>query len=197
MRLLALLLVLAVAAGCAAPITTTQSLTAPEYTYAGLIMQPLNNDVIGEINEAVCGKIMTDASHGILKKMIVPYLHVPTEVLAGGGDRARTVREASIPVDSLEKVAPHIIEVHTRLISYDKGSATVRFLFGMLAGGGEVILEIQLKDHANGSVVTAGTTKATIQGAFSSEKDVIGPLSKAITKFVNDNMKEINGKLPA
>lgn len=194
MKRIALLVAIGALVGCAAPIKTTQSLAAPEYTYAGLIVQPLVNDVVGEINESVCGKIMTDASHGILQKAIVPYMHVPSEVLAGGGDRAKKVRAASIAVDSLEKVAPHILEVHTRLISYDKGSATVRFLFGMLAGGGEVVLEIQLKDHSNGYVVTAGTTKATIQGAFSSEKDVIGPLSKAITKFVRDNMNNLNGE---
>ncbi len=191
MRVVALLLVVAAAAGCAAPITTTQSLAAPEYEYSGLIVQPLTNDVIGEINEKVCGKIMTDAAHGILQKSIVPYMHVPPEVSAGGGDRAKKVRMASLPLDSLEKVAPHIVEVHTRLVSYDKGSATVRFLFGMLAGGGEVVLDIELRDHATGFVVTAGRTKATIQGAFSSEQDVIGPLSKAITKFVKDNMKNL------
>lgn len=191
MRHIVLLLVLAVAAGCAAPIKTTQSLAAPDYQYSGLVIQPLQNEVVGEINESVCGKIMTDAAHGILQKSIVPYLHVPPEVSVGGGDRAKKVRMASLPLDSLEKVAPHIVEVHTRLVSYDKGSATVRFLFGMLAGGGEVILDIELRDHATGFVVTSGRTKATIQGAFASEKDVIGPLSKAITKFVKDNMKNL------
>ncbi|MGH7597399.1 MAG: hypothetical protein ACREOI_13685 [bacterium] len=73
------------------------------------------------------------------------------------------------------------------MLKYKKGNSFLRFLFGTLAGGGEVSMELAVVNRATRKEILKAKTTAQIQGSFASENDVIPPLSKAIVKFTKEN----------
>lgn len=179
-----LLLVCFIFAGCAAPIKMSHPLAENSDAYNALIIRPLENEVVGEISEDVCNKVMLIAAHGLVKRQLFPFYHVDLGLVGVEGERAERVASASIPLDSLDQMATKAAELQISLLEYKKGNSFLRFLFGTWAGSGYVLMEIKMIDHVDQHLLMAGTTKAMIQGAYAKEENVINPLAKAIIKFV-------------
>jgi hypothetical protein len=175
--------------GCAAPIKMEKSSDKPLVQYNQLEILPLDNQIIGEINDNVVNKIMSRSIKDIIEMNRFSAVSISQEITLVGKDGEK-VQQSSVvkPVDSLglapnDQVAVYQIR-HTK---YKKGNSFLRFLFGAFAGSGEVELELEVFDKRSGNTVLKAITASQIAGAFASENDIISPLSKSIVKFIKDN----------
>jgi hypothetical protein len=174
---------------CAAPIKMEKSSKEPLVQYNQLEILPLENQIVGEINEDVVNKIMSRSIKDIIKINRFSEISVAQGITLVGGDGEKVKKsDVVISPDSLGLSENDLVaSFQIRLIKYKKGNAFLRFLFGALAGSGEVQLELEVFDKNSGGSVLKATTASKISGAFSSEENVIAPLSRAVVKFVKDN----------
>ena len=185
-------LIALVTCGCASQIKrVAENPNLDRSTYDGLIVYPLNNGIQNRLPWETADKVMIDATHGIVKKEMFRYLHVWPKLLEGAtGNHAERLREASMPMDSVDAHAVGIAELNVTLLEFEPGSPFRHSVYGMYVGGGHVSLQIDMVDHRTREKLASGVTSANITGSFASEKDVVGPLSKAITKFVKDRLSK-------
>jgi hypothetical protein len=161
----------------------------PLVQYSQLEILPLENQIVGEINENVVNKIMSRSIKDIIKLNRFSAISVDQEINLVGGDGEK-VKQSNVLIssDSLGLTEnDRVASFQIRLIKYKKGNAFLRFLFGAFAGTGEVQLELEVFNKDSGDSVLKATTASQISGAFSSEENVIAPLSRAVVKFVKEN----------
>lgn len=177
-----LLLLFLLIFGCAAPITmiSTERDSLEHYKY--LELTEMQNDVIGEINESVINKILDKSIKGIIKLNRFDKIVVPEKIEINDENILSNIITKSESQNNL----PNSAVLKIVLLKYNKGNSFVRFLFGALAGSGEVTCELIVLDKGTNNEVLKAQTTAQISGAFSSESNVIGPISKAIVKFVKE-----------
>ncbi|HEX7574061.1 MAG TPA: hypothetical protein VF514_13295, partial [Bacteroidota bacterium] len=61
----------------------------------------------------------------------------------------------------------------------------------VLAGSGNVTLELDVVNRSTHQQIMKARTAANISGSFSSASNVVGPLSKAIVNFVDENFVQL------
>ena len=178
----AFILLLGTIAGCAAPLEIMVPAREPLTPYRTLEIAAPTNDVVGKIDNSVVNDIMQDAVEGILDLKHFSSLIVSSEI----GLRKELSDIVSRPGGLGDSTAA-VAVLGTTIVEYDEGSGFLRFLFGSLAGSGKVTLELYVVNRATHQEIMKARTTATISGAFSSASNVVGPLSKAIVNFVEDN----------
>jgi hypothetical protein len=187
MRLLKIILPLVcitlLLAGCAAPVRIMTPATESLAPYKAIQIEAPQNDIVGKIDKAVVDEIVEDAVEGILDLKYFDRVIVSEDVplkkeLSDKVLRPSMLKDSTIAVASLK----------TTIAEYDEGSATLRFFFGAFAGGGKVTLELSVLDGKTKKLLLKGTTTANITGSFASVDNVVGPLSKAIVNFTEDNI---------
>lgn len=179
---LLLLLGLGIFAGCAAPVEIMVPAKEPLTTYRTLEIAAPANDVVGKIDNSVVNDIMQDAVEGILDLKHFSSLIVSTEI-GLRKELSDSVSRPGAPGDTTSSVAV----LGTTIVEYDEGSGFLRFLFGALAGSGKVTLELYVVNRSTHQEIMKARSTATISGAFATASNVVGPLSKAIVNFVEDN----------
>lgn len=181
--------VLALLAGCAAPVVITTPAKEPLENFGRLEIAPMQNQVVGEINQEIVDKIMTRSIKGIVALKRFSAIALSEEVALVGSDKdLAAIRQSVVKSDELGNAeADRIATLQITLLKYKKGNGFLRFLFGTLAGGGEVSMELAVANRVTRQEILKANTTAKIQGSFASEKDVIPPLSKAIVKFTKEN----------
>jgi len=187
--IIALFATLALLAGCAAPVIITTPAKEPLKDFSRLEIAPMQNQVVGEINQEVVDKIMTKSIKGIIELKRFSTIGVSERVSLIGSDKdLAMINQAVIKTDELTNgQADRVAMLQVTLLKYKKGSGFLRFLFGALAGGGEVSMDLTVTNRATQREILKANTTAQITGSYSSEKDVILPLSKAIVKFTKEN----------
>jgi hypothetical protein len=168
--------------GCAAPVQILVPAKEPLSTFRALEIAPPKNDVVGKIDRGLVGEIIDEAVEGLLDLKRFDTLVVAPQIvlkkkLADRVGSAGQFADSALPLAIL----------HTTIVEYDEGNAFLRFLFGVLAGSGKVTLELSVVNRATGQEILKARTTAQISGAFASKNNVVGPLAKAIVKFVREN----------
>ncbi len=132
---------------------------------------------------------MTKSIKGIIALKRFSAIGLSEEVsLAGSDEDLAKIRQSVTKPDELGNAVPdRTATLQLTLLKYKKGNGFLRFLFGSLAGGGEVSMELTVANRATRKEILKANTTAKIQGSFASEQDVIPPLSKAIVKFTEEN----------
>ena len=168
--------------GCAAPIKVKNTNRQPLNHYKNLQIFELKSDVIGETNDKVMNKIMTKAIGGILQLGRFKKVSRPE----GSELEDKAAATEIVSLQELEDDPSPTATLQIFLTNYNKGNSFARFMFGALAGSGEVKLEMTVVDMKTKQEKLKAETVAKIEGSFASESNVVGPLSKAIVKFVRE-----------
>jgi hypothetical protein len=146
---------------------------------------------VGQINQEVVDKIMTKSVQGILDLKRFSVVALSRQVALSGSDQeVQSIRHAVVEPNEWSDPAVERATLKVTLTEYRKGNAALRFFIGFGAGNGKATMEMAVLESATDAEVLRASTTATIGGSLASEKDVIGPLSKAIVKFVKENFKE-------
>jgi hypothetical protein len=172
---------------CAAPVTMIKAPRRSLDGYANLEVLELQNDVVGQIDEAILYSIVEKATKGIADLDRFQKIVVPENVDMNDKKYAGIF----VSLQEVEDEQPETAVLKTTLVKYDKGNAFLRFLFGFMAGSGKVTLELAVSDMNTGEEIMKAETTAQIAGSFSSERDVVIPLSLAIVKFVKEYFVKI------
>ena len=172
---------------CAAPITTIKAPRRSLDGYANMNIVVPQNDVVGQIDDAIVYSIVEKATKGIADLGRFQKIVVPENVDLA--DKKYAGIFVSLQDVQGEKEKTTVLK--TILVKYDKGNAFLRFLFGFMAGSGKVTLELTVSDMSTGEEIIKAETTAQIAGSFSTEQDVVVPLSLAIVKFVKEYFVKI------
>jgi hypothetical protein len=167
---------------CAAPITMISSERQSMDHYKNLEIQELQNDVIGQINENITTSIMEQSIKGIVKLNRFEQVIVSDKIQINDADILAKISKSG----EIQNDLPESAVFKVTLVEFDKGNAFLRFLFGNMAGTGKVTCEMVVQDKSTGKEVLKAQTTAQIAGSFASEDDVIGPISKALVKFIKE-----------
>lgn len=181
------LLGLAILASCAAPVEITVPAKEPLTGFRTLKIAAPQNDVIGQIDAGVVNDIMQDAVEGILDLKHFNTVIV-SDSIALKQELSDRVSRSDASGDSVASVAV----ITTTIVEYDEGSGFLRFLFGAMAGSGKVTLELSVANESTHQLIMKARTESKISGSLASASNVVGPLSKAIVNFVEDNFVEPN-----
>lgn len=168
--------------GCAAPVKVVNSKRTPLNHYKNLVVLNLQSDVIGETNDDVMNKIMEKTASGILRLNRFTKVVLPKDLIVENKSKKSEV----VKLNELKGDANPSAILKITLANFDKGNSFARFMFGALAGTGEVKLEMTVYDMKSTKQVLKAETVSKIQGSFASEHNVVVPLSKAIVDFVKD-----------
>ncbi|MFC1483832.1 DUF4410 domain-containing protein [Candidatus Neomarinimicrobiota bacterium] len=166
--------------GCAAPVSYVATPAEPLTRYLSLEIDPIQSEVIGQVNQAILDEIMTGAVKDIIATNRFDEIRLVD-------DRLRKQLSRPVIVDSLSTAGDNIAVLLPVLLDYNKGNALLRFLFGFMAGAGNVKFELKVLDKTTGLELVRAETAAAIAGAYASEQVVVIPLSKAIAKFVEQS----------
>jgi hypothetical protein len=84
------------------------------------------------------------------------------------------------------------IEIRCRIVKFDPGSQSTRYIVGMGAGTGHMKVEFSLVDEA-GAIVASGSVKKAISGGFfgGNFDDVPYDIADSIFQFIKDNHKQV------
>jgi hypothetical protein len=150
--------------------------------YKNLEILELQNDVIGQINEKITTSIMEKSIKGIVKLNRFDKVIVSDKIQIDDADILPKISKSG----EIQNDLPESAVFKVTLVEFDKGNAFLRFLFGNMAGSGQVTCEMDILDRGTQKQVLKAQTTAPIAGAFASEDDVIGPISKAMIKFIKE-----------
>lgn len=174
------LILVVLIAGCAAPVSYVASPTEPLSQYRSLQIDPVQSEVVGQVNQTILDQIMIAA----VKEIIADERFDEIRVV---DDRLRLKLSSPVVVDSLSTADEGVAILLPVLLDYNKGNALLRFLFGFMAGAGSVKFELKTLDKTTNRELARAETTASIAGAYSSEQVVVIPLSKAIAKFIEQS----------
>lgn len=172
--------------GCAAKINM---LTRPDENlgkYTALNITSVSVDVIGEYSPVIINEIMAKSVKNIVKSKRFAEVFVSNEIKISDKKITQFILILPDSVDSTLSIA----NLNVTITEYDKGNAMLRFLFGIFEGSGKVTVRVDAVDFHTEKELASATISVTIIGMFGSEGNVVSPIQKAISKFVNQNFSE-------
>jgi hypothetical protein len=169
--------------GCAAPLEMIKAPKQALTPYRYLKVATIQNDVVGTVDTTILDNTLTASIKGILKLKRFDKVVIDDHAVLTDPEVLRAVvRDSSFHPDS-----GSVAILRTTLTSYDEGSGALRFFIGFGAGSGNVGLDLTVLDRSTNEEIMKAKTEATISGSFSSVKDSVEPLAKAIVNFIKDN----------
>jgi len=181
-------------AGCLLPPSTTITTPlarSPAVIYTGIVVRPLLDSTSAGPDPKIGQRIMAETVTRLMQSGTFDYWHVADTAILSHPTFFPFEREALVPLDSLLQLSENVVELAITLTEFDKGDAFTRYMFGYLSGGGAVAIRTRLIDRRYGHVVVAGDTRRTVRGGHATVHSTIRPLARALTLFVDGNIRRL------